>query len=164
MSGNVLKRIPIVKLSIGSVCCRHALTSFASLPVAKKYDRASNTYAFGLVASAAHYKMVCIVHLDLDFLDPSMHLCEVMILDESNHRTWRRKQCDPVIVSPGHTLRREGFMNSVVVYFMMDAGATEPAGVDAFSLETEERMPTIRGPESLQRLVGDEHYTRATSD
>lgn len=41
-----------------------------------------------------------------------------------------------------------------IVYFMMDEDIREPAGLVPFNLETEEWMPTIRGPELLQSLVG----------
>uniref|UniRef100_A0A0D9WWK1 F-box domain-containing protein n=1 Tax=Leersia perrieri TaxID=77586 RepID=A0A0D9WWK1_9ORYZ len=188
MSGNVVKRIPIGKViywinllptRLDLVCLDIPGKGIGILnPSSGKSEmlprchngytrprtRAGETHAFGLVASTGQYKMVRIVHLDHHFHNPSLHLCEVITLAKNYDKTWRRKRCAPVIVSPGHTSRRGGFMKNVVldgiVYFMMDAGTTEPAGLVPFNLETEKWMATIPGPGSLHNLVGYEQPYR----
>uniref|UniRef100_A0A0A9CA61 F-box associated domain-containing protein n=1 Tax=Arundo donax TaxID=35708 RepID=A0A0A9CA61_ARUDO len=175
LSGSVLKHIRISNAQINVlpaclnlVCTRvvgdciwvldPATEDCAPLP-SWQYDCVVETYAFGQVASTGQYKGLRIIHLGLNFIDPSKHLCEVITLDESNHRTWRRKQCSPVIVHPEKLFRRGGFMKNVVfngIVFMMILAVLEPAGVVPFNLETEEWMSTIPGPELLRSLVGVE--------
>uniref|UniRef100_A0A0A9FT79 F-box associated domain-containing protein n=1 Tax=Arundo donax TaxID=35708 RepID=A0A0A9FT79_ARUDO len=112
------------------------------------HNCATVTYALGQVISTRDYKVIRFSHPD----GSQPLLCDIITLDGSTVGRWRRKP-NP----PGRLMRVRGTMESLalngVLHFLYDAEIMESGSIASFNLETEEWMPTLRGPQPLRSLV-----------
>lgn len=127
--------------------------------------KSTNVYmescVFGKVPSTGVYKAFRFV--EARPLVGRQQLCEVMTLNGRSAGRWRARPGPPGAVFSDHTMKSA--VIDGVVYFLMDfsdmdhgylRAVVKPASIAAFSLETEQWMPTIDGPEQVSSLYDEE--------
>ncbi|CAN6203319.1 unnamed protein product [Urochloa humidicola] len=129
-------------------------------------------YAFGRVSTTGEYKALRITR---DFPgNPKDKFCEVITIDAdgSSHGVWREMQRPPSLICRGDAVSRDSSTSDEmkcvvvdgVVHFMIDFKSiylnsmgisVEPGSIVSFNLETEEWMPTLRGPAPVRSFLQD---------
>nr|CAB3452232.1 unnamed protein product [Digitaria exilis] len=130
-------------------------------------------YAFGRVSTTGEYKALRIT--SRSFRDPKDKVCEVITIDAdgSNHGVWREVHKPPSLVCTGDFISsRDASPVDVMKYVVVDAVvhflidfksiyfnamgiSVEPGSIASFNLETEEWMPTLRGPAPVRSFLQD---------